>query len=270
MEEWKLKESFDFDGRSLRWDKRGQGKPMVLVHGTPWSSFNLRHLIEGLARDYEVYYFDLMGYGQSDKAPGDVSLGIQNDAMAALLEYWELDKPIFLGHDFGGATVLRCHLLNGKPCNRLILIDPVALSPWGSPFFRHVRAYETAFAGVPDYIHEAIVEAYVKTAAYQDLSKESLEGILGPWRGKGKAAFYRQIAQADASFTDEVEDRYGDIKVPTLILWGEKDEWIPVSKAHQLHKAIPSSKLRLIAECGHLVIEEKPEELLREMADFLA
>jgi pimeloyl-ACP methyl ester carboxylesterase len=74
MGEWKLTESYDFGGRSVRYGRLGNGPPMVLVHGTPWSSFNLRHLIRRLSRDYTVYFFDLLGYGQSSKEEGDVSL----------------------------------------------------------------------------------------------------------------------------------------------------------------------------------------------------
>lgn len=83
---------------------------MVLVHGTPWSSFNLRHLIQGLSREYKVYFFELLGYGQSSKEEGDVSLGVQNELLNDLLDHWELDNPIIVGHDFGGGATLRVHL----------------------------------------------------------------------------------------------------------------------------------------------------------------
>lgn len=120
--------------------------PVVLVHGTPWSSYNLRHLIEALAKDFTVYYYDRLGYGQSDKTLGDVSLGIQNRVLAGFLDHGQLERPAIIGHDFGGATVLRTHLLNGRDFERLVLIDPVAISPWGSPFFRHVQRHEAAFS----------------------------------------------------------------------------------------------------------------------------
>jgi len=270
MTAWKLENSFDYKGRTVQWDSRGEGHPMVLVHGTPWSSFNLRHLIEGLADEFEVFYYDFPGYGQSDKSDDDVSLGIQNEVLAALLDHWSIDQPIAIGHDFGGATVLRTHLLNKKAYEKLILIDPVAVSPWGSSFFKHVNKYEEAFAGVPDYIHEAIVEAYVKTAAYQPLSQDTLEGILKPWlTPAGKAAFYRQIAQADSKFTDEVQPLYPTIQMPTLILWGEQDEWIPLEKGQQLQKLIPNSTLKTIAESGHLVIEEEPAKLVQKIKAFV-
>lgn len=76
MNEWKLSEEYAFDNRTVRYGIIGNGKPVIVVHGTPWSSFNLRHLIEAISKHFTVYYYDLIGYGQSDKSPGDVSLGI--------------------------------------------------------------------------------------------------------------------------------------------------------------------------------------------------
>ncbi|PWG63577.1 alpha/beta hydrolase [Spiribacter halobius] len=268
--EWQLPQTFEFHGRLVRYGVTGKGPPLVMVHGTPWSSFNLRHLIAGLAGDFTVHYYDLLGYGASDRSPGDVSLGIQNRVLAALLDHWGLDRPAIIGHDFGGATTLRAHLLDGRDFARIVLIDPVAVAPWGSPFFRHVREHEAAFAGVPGYIHEAIVRAYVQTAAYRPLSEETLEGVLAPWRGDpGQAAFYGQIAQADQRYTDEVQPRYGGITRPVLLLWGREDAWIPVERGEALQRLIPGAELRVVADAGHLVIEERPEALLREIRRFL-
>jgi len=267
---WELKNNYNYRGRIVKWDTQGAGKPVVLVHGTPWSSFNLRHLIKGLSEPFKVYYYDLLGYGQSDKSAGDVSLGTQNEVLAGLLEYWGLEKPVLIGHDFGGTTVLRTHIINNIELESLIVIDPVAISPWGSPFFRHVNKHEQAFAGMPDYIHEAIVEAYIKTAAHRALDQETIRGILLPWKGeKGKAAFYRQIAQADSKFTDDIQDKYKSIDTPTLILWGEQDEWIPLEKGKLLSTMIPKSEFKIIPDSGHLVIEEEPEQLLFEIIEFI-
>lgn len=269
MSDWELPGCYEHDGRSVRYGRAGSGPPMVLVHGTPWSSFNLRHLVSRLSGQFSVHFYDLLGYGQSSKAPGDVSLGVQNEVLDTLLDLWGLDCPIIVGHDFGGATVLRTHLLNGRRFSRIILIDPVAVSPWGSPFFRHVRDHESAFAGMPDYIHEAVLRAYVQTAAFKPIDAKTLEGIVSPWMGEqGKAAFYRQIAQADSRFTDEVEALYHTIETPTLILWGREDSWIPLERGEQLKGVIPGSTLRVINGAGHLVIEERPDELAREILEF--
>jgi pimeloyl-ACP methyl ester carboxylesterase len=270
MTEWRLSEAYVFNGRTVRYDVRGEGPHVVLVHGTPWSSFNLRHLIKALSKDFTVYYYDLLGFGQSDKTPGDVSLGIQNQLLDRLLDHWQLKQPAIIGHDFGGATLLRTHLINSRNFDKIVLIDPVAVSPWGSPFFRHVKTHEAAFAGVPDYIHEAIVRAYVKTAAFKPIDDDTLDMIIAPWMGNnGKAAFYRQIAQSDSTHTDAVQPLYTQISSPTLILWGREDVWIPLERGEALHDMIPGSILRVIPNAGHLVVEEKPDQLIEEIRPFL-
>ncbi len=270
MTEWTLPEACLFDGRAVRYGVSGDGPPVVVVHGTPWSSFNLRHIIKSLSQDFTVYYYDLIGYGQSDKSPGDVSLGIQNQVLDRLLDYWQLDNPLIIGHDFGGTTVLRTHLINGRDFDKIVLIDPVALAPWGSSFFQHVRAHESAFAGVPDYIHEAIVRAYVKTAAFKPIDEATLDSIVLPWTGPdGKAAFYRQIAQAHSGYTDEVQPLYAGISRPVLILWGREDTWIPLERGEALHDMIPGSMLHVIPDAGHLVIEEQPDQLIKKINPFI-
>jgi pimeloyl-ACP methyl ester carboxylesterase len=271
MNEWTLSECYDYSGKSVRHGRAGQGPAMVLVHGTPWSSFNLRHLVRQLSRQYTVYFFDLLGYGQSSKEEGDVSLGAQNKLLDGLLNHWNLREPIIIGHDFGGATVLRTHLLNGRRFKKIILIDPVAVSPWGSPFFRHVQAHEAAFSGLPDYIHEAVVRAYVQTAAFTPLDEETMDGIVLPWLGEeGKAAFYRQMAQADSRYTDEAQALYHTMTTPTLILWGREDRWIPLERGEMLRDMIPGSVLHVVDGAGHLVIEENPHELAKEILRFCA
>ena len=270
MSKLELSRSYIFEGRTVKYGMLGDGPPVILVHGTPWSSFNLRHLIRTLSRDFTVYYYDLMGYGQSDKSPGDVSLGIQNQILDHLINHWGLDNPFIIGHDFGGTTVLRTHLINGRDFRGIVLINPVAISPWGSSFFQHVNAHEAAFAGVPDYIHEAIVRAYVKTATFKAIDDKTLDMIVRPWtEPEGKAAFYRQIAQASSSFTDEIQPFYSKISKPVLILWGREDTWIPVEKGEVLHEMIPGSLFHVISDAGHLVIEEQPDKLTEKILPFL-
>jgi pimeloyl-ACP methyl ester carboxylesterase len=187
-----------------------------------------------------------------------------------LLKHWQLENPAIIGHDFGGTTVLRTHLISGRDFDKIVLIDPVAVFPWGSPFFKHVNAHEAAFAGVPDHIHESIVRAYVKTAAFKPLDDATLDAIVLPWTERGgKAAFYRQIAQANSGYTDEVQPLYAQISKPVLILWGREDTWIPLERGAVSQDMIPGSILQVIPDAGHLVIEEQPEQLMKKIHPFL-
>jgi len=271
MTDWNLTETYTFEDRYVKFGVTGNGPPVIVVHGTPWSSYNMRHIIEGLSDNFTTYYFDLIGYGQSDKSNGDVSLGIQNTILDKLIKFWRLENPAIIGHDFGGATVLRTHILNKQDFEKIILIDPVSISPWGSPFFQHVKAHEAAFAGVPDYIHEAIVGAYINTAAYLPTDDDTMKKTIQPWTGEdGKASFYRQIAQAKEEYTDEVQSVYSKITRPTMILWGIEDSWIPIERGRLLHELIPGSLFFEIPNAGHLVIEEQPALLLEKIRPFLS
>jgi pimeloyl-ACP methyl ester carboxylesterase len=110
---WDLSESFDFEGQSVRHGVVGEGRPLVLVHGTPFSSVVWRRIAPHLARRRRVFYFDLLGYGRSEMRDGqDVSIGTQNRLFAALLDHWGVKRPDVVAHDFGGATALRTLLLN--------------------------------------------------------------------------------------------------------------------------------------------------------------
>ncbi|QAR33345.1 alpha/beta hydrolase [Geovibrio thiophilus] len=255
---------------AIKYDIKGEGQPLILVHGTPWSSYNWRKVIPALSQWFTVYYYDLPGYGQSEKNIENVSLGIQNDALKELIDFWKLDNPKIVGHDFGGATVLRTHLLNKQPFQKILLIDPVAVSPWGSPFFSHVAHHESAFADLPGNIHDALLTRYIEGATYTPMDRETLLEIKKPWSGKdGQAAFYRQIAQSDRKYTDEAEALYHEIKVPVFLIWGEDDQWIPVERGIELHRRIKSSEFVTLPQTGHLVQEDQPALLVSYILKFM-
>jgi pimeloyl-ACP methyl ester carboxylesterase len=213
------------DGNAVRWGKCGDGPPLVAIHGTPFSSQVWRRIVPHFAERRTVYFFDLVGYGQSEMRDGqDVSLAVQNKVLAALFQEWALEYPDVLAHDFGGAMALRAYYLNGLRYASLTIFDAVALAPWGSPFVQHVREHEAAFSGMPDYMHRALLRAYLQTAAYNPLPEDAMEIYSAPWLGAvGQPAFYRQIAQMDQKFTDEVQGLYRVMDCPVTVLWGEKD-----------------------------------------------
>jgi pimeloyl-ACP methyl ester carboxylesterase len=268
---WDVSGSFDFQGQRIRYGVIGAGSPLVLLHGTPFSSIAWRRIAPQLALNRQVFYFDLLGYGRSEMREGqDVSLGIQNLVFAALLDHWKLERPDVVAHDFGGTTALRAHLLNGRDYRSLTLIDPVAIGPSGSAFVQHARQHEKVFAGLPAYIHQALLRAYISGAAHRPLSDDDLNLYMQPWLGDvGQAAFYRQIAQMHDRYTDEIEHRYGEMRCPVTILWGEHDAWIPLERGRTLAGRIRSAGFRSIPWAGHLVQQDAPEAIVATVLDFL-
>jgi pimeloyl-ACP methyl ester carboxylesterase len=270
--EWVLSQRFETGTGRIAWDRLGQGPPVVLVHGTPWSSWTWRSVARRLAGRFAVYVFDLLGFGASDRRPDqDVSLAGHGRRLADLLDFWDLERPAVVAHDVGGAATLRAHLLHGRPMAALALIDVVALGPWGSPFFRLVRDHNTVFEQLPAAIHEGVLRAYVGTAQVDPLERDVEDALVSPWLGRvGQSAFYRQIAQADERHTDEIEPLYGRVAAPTLVVWGEEDRWIPAQRGRELARRIPGARFELLPAAGHLVQEDQPEELARLLGRHLS
>lgn len=259
-----LDQQFSFRGQKVAWGSFGTGAPIVLVHGFPWSAQSWRKIAPWLAQTHKVYVFDMLGAGQSEKRPDqDVSESVQSDLLATLIGHWRLDRPQVVGHDFGGLAALRAHFLNGVPYGKLHLINAVAVLPSGSPFYAHVARHEAAFAGLPDYAHEALFRAYIQQAAHLPLREEAIRIYLTPWTGpEGKPAFYRQIAQADPDNIARAQARYTGTDFDTHLIWGDKDSFIPISRGHELHRLIKAKSFTAIADAAHLGQEDAPEALL--------
>ncbi|MEU5688592.1 alpha/beta fold hydrolase [Streptomyces venezuelae] len=270
---WDLDRTYAGPTGAVRWAALGpaDAPPVVLVHGTPFSSYVWRDIARSLAGGHRVYVWDLPGYGASEMRSGqDVSLAAQGRVLAELLAHWGLERPAVVAHDFGGCVALRAHLLHGARYERLALVDPVALAPWGSPSYRLLGENADVFAQLPPALHRAMIREYVASTSPRGLHPAILDRLVEPWcTEEGQAAFYRQIAQNDQRFTDEIQYRYGELELPVLICWGTEDPWIPVAKAKELADLVPGAELRLIEGAGHLVQEDAPAELAGELTRFL-
>jgi pimeloyl-ACP methyl ester carboxylesterase len=263
---------FTWKGDRVHWSRRGSGPPLVMCHGTPWSSALWEPIADALSSAFTVHLWDMPGYGRSAMAEGqDVSLGAQGQLFAQLLRYWALpEPPRVIAHDIGGAVALRARLLHGAVFRSLALVDVVALAPWGSEFFGLVRENASVFARLPAPMHEALVRAYIAGAAHRPLSRAAADLLAGPWLGPtGQAAFYRQIAQADQRYTDAIEPLYGNLDLPVLVVWGAEDGWIPVDRAHRLAALIPGARLRVLPGAGHLVQLDAPTALTATLSSWL-
>lgn len=259
-----LNEKFIHDGQSVAWGVLGDGPPLVMIHGFPWSSQAWRGIAPWLADTHSVYFFDMIGTGQSEKSSDqNVTESVQSDLLEALISHWDLVRPKVVGHDFGGLCALRGHFINGIDYDTLYLINSVAVMPSGSPFYAHVAHHEEAFAGLPDYAHEALFRAYIQNAAHYPLREETTQIYLEPWSGEeGKPAFYRQIAQANTDSIDQVQALYEPTDFDTHIIWGEEDTFIPISRAHKLADMLKAKSFTPIPNAAHLGQEDAPEALL--------
>lgn len=264
---WALTERIDTSAGKVAAGQAGDGPALVLAHGWPWSAFSWHRIIPRLAQLHRVYWYDMPGYGASDKSPDQrTSLDVQGMVFAELLQHWKLDQPIVIAHDFGGATTLRAHLLHGCDYAQLTLMNVVAMRPWGSEFFDHVGRHIDAFQGLPPHIHRAIVRAYIQGAFATNIDPDDMEALTAPWlTPEGTTSFYCQFEQADEAYTAEVETDYGNLRCPAHIIWGEDDPWIPLARGQALRAAMPHAQFSTLPGVGHMPQLEAPDAVLKAL-----
>jgi pimeloyl-ACP methyl ester carboxylesterase len=250
----------------------GEGPPVVLVHGTPSRSYIWRDVVAALAERHEVYVYDLLGFGESERFEGqDVSIAAQGRALAELVGAWGLGEPMIAGHDIGAAAVLRAHLLEGVPFGRIALLDALVFTPWGTPALRHVKEHLGCYRSMPLGVFEAYVAARLRQTTHRPMDGEAFEAYLSQWRGEeGQAAYLRKDEALLERDTAEVEPLLGSIGVPALVLWGGEDRWVDPSEADRLGGQLPGSELDIVPGAGHFVMEDAPQEVAEVLSGFFS
>ena len=257
----------------------GEGEPVVLIHGTPSSSYIWRNIVPDLVNSgHKVHLFDLLGYGMSERPwdpTVDTSVSGQVPVLKGLMAHWGLDYTHIVAHDIGGAVAQRFCIFNPQFVKSLTLIDTVSFDSWPSK-----RTIEQMQAGLdmlvkkPDEEHREHFRNWILSTVHSKdrLCAESLETFVNYISGPvGQGSFFQhQVRHYDHKHTSELDDRISELgKLPVQILWGENDAWQVVDWAHKLHATIPGSKLHIVPECGHFAMEDKPEKISALVTVFL-
>jgi pimeloyl-ACP methyl ester carboxylesterase len=260
----------DIDGRSIHYVQAGQGDPVVLIHGWNGSTFDLRYIIPELAQRYRVVAIDLLGYGYSARpADGDYSIAGQGGLVGQMMDRLGIERAAVLGHSMGGAIAMWLALHYPERVERLILVDSVTANEMfrGRNWGMVLRPLLPLLS--PVLLRKWIMRRGLRSAVHDPahLTPETLEDHLRPLRMKGHLrASAKQLSDRRR---DEAFDA-GQIRQPTLILWGEHDRWVPLSTGEVLAQLIPNARLVAIRSAGHLPLEEQPALCNRELLEFLA
>ncbi len=264
------------EGINISYIDEGEGTPLVLVHGIPTSSFLWRDMIEELSAHGRIIAPDLPGFGFSDPPhDGDYTISNYASLLEAFLEALDLEQATLICHDYGGPIVLTYALRNPKKYQRLIILDTFLhndLPPWPLSYkIAKVWPFGEIFmalsgksiarsaleVGVIDKarISEGIVQRYYIPDGNPDKLNKTMLGTL------------RVDYRSDLEF---IEKNLRTIEKPTLILWGESDEYLPLYLGERIQKDIKDSKMVIIPNCGHFVPEDQPARAAKLIINSLS
>ena len=257
----------------------GDGAPVILIHGTPSSSYIWRNIMPSLLEaGYKVHLFDLLGYGLSERPQDpatDTSVTGQVPILEGLLALWGLNEAHIIAHDIGGAVAQRFAIQSPERVKSLTMLDVVSYDSWPSK-----RTHEQMQSGLEklikasdtdhrEHFREWLYSTVQNKDRLADTSMETyLDFICGP---VGQASFFQhQVMHYDPKHTQEVAPRYAELgQNPVQLIWGADDAWQVEAWAHKLHAAIPGSELHILQDCGHFSMEDQPEKISALLVDFL-
>jgi len=223
----------------------GEGRPLLILHG--WGSKKEKwHQAEKiLSRDFKVIIPDLPGFGQSLMPLRAWSLDDYCDFVEEFVKSLNLENFYLLGHSFGGAIAVKCSLRFPEKVEKMFLV--------GAACFRTKTLRKNALNNVSKVIKMfSFVPFYslFRRAFYKFIVKSDYLGLEGTMKET-----YLKVINEDLS------NDLSLVKVPTLIIWGDKDNITPINQAYLLDKKIDNSELKIIPNGGHDLEWKMPKEL---------
>lgn len=265
-------------GHEVRYRRDGDGPVILLVHGIAGSSRTWREVMPALAAEHTVIAPDLLGHGESAKPMGDYSLGAYASGLRDLLGALGVPRATVVGHSFGGGVAMQLAYQHPECCERLVLVASGGLGREVSWMLRLLSLPGS------ELLMPIIFPPFLRDRG-NDLSRFlHRQGIRSArvdemWRAYGSLAdspnrraflrTLRAVVDPRGQVVSAADRLYLAAALPTLIVWGERDDIIPVSHAHAAHDAIPGSRLEIFDGAAHFPHAEQPERFVEVLSDFV-
>lgn len=258
----------EIEGMRVHYKDEGEGKPLVLLHGTAASLHTWDGWVDELKSSFRIIRIDLPAFGITGLNPaGEYSIDFYSHFVKQFLDTLGINQCYLAGNSLGGGIAWTFTTDYPAYVEKLILIDasgypgdaPVIFKLATVPVVSNIMRYVT-----PEFIIKKNVEA-----VYYDDDKITDELVDRYYkltlREGNRQAF---IDRAKSGGADYKTSNISEIDIPVLIMWGKYDEWIPLKDAHQFKKDISNSRLE-IYEAGHIPMEEIPEVSAKDARAFL-
>jgi len=265
-------------GHDVRYRRGGEGQVLLLVHGIAGSSRTWRDVMPALAAGHDVIAPDLLGHGESAKPVGDYSLGAYASGIRDLLGVLGVPKATVVGHSLGGGVAMQLAYQHPELCERLALVASGGLGREVSWMLRLLAVPGSELLmpiifppflrdrgnDVGRWLHRRGI-----TSARIDEMWRSYASLADSPNRRAFLRTLRAVVDPGGQAVSAMDRIYLAAGLPTLIVWGDRDDIIPVAHAHAAHAAIPGSRLEIFEGAAHFPHAERPSEFVDVVSDFM-
>jgi pimeloyl-ACP methyl ester carboxylesterase len=266
--------------------EEGNGEPVLLLHGCPFSSFIWRKVIPLLSPRYRCLAPDLLGLGDTE-TPEDADWSLRSQAamVVSFLDALGIERAHVVGHDHGGAVAQLLAAEHPDRIDRLVISNAEAYDNWPSdeerPFVRATQLPVLGDVVLWAWSRRPLFRLALKEAkAVHDpkvLTPELLDGyIRANLSDRHRRVFTRrflagQFDPENNRTTLELLDGLRRFEHPTLLVWAKDDPHFGPEWGERLRRDVPGAvRYELLPETGHLLMEERPERFAALVGEFLA
>jgi 3-oxoadipate enol-lactonase len=252
----------------LAYEVRGDGPPLLFIHGLGYDRFGWGPLPGLLAEDFTVVVFDNRGVGDSDVPEGPYTVAQMAGDAAAVLDAAGIDAAFVFGVSLGGYIAQELTLTHPERVRRLVLASTAPGGPRSHPM---PAAGIEAFGRFPTMEREAGLRMFVETSLGEHGVRERPELVeeIFAYRLRRAPTLAGWQAQAYAGALFDAYDRTSAIAVPTLVVHGGADNVVDTRNGELLAELIPNARLELVPDRGHLLVWEEGERLAPIVKEFL-
>ena len=250
--------TFTFQDQPISYQKVGEGKPLVILHGWGSSKRVMIPVAHNLAHLRTSYVLDLPGFGDSPEPSRAWSIDDYSDAIQAFIESLYEDKVDVLVHSFGGRIILKlCARDFGKAhIGKVLITGGAGMKPKRSMNF-YIKKYtaktlKAPFLILPDSLREKALRWLRSTPIWKSLGSSDYSKLSGVMR----ETFVKSVSEY-------LESSLPGIPHETLLMWGRNDDATPVYQGQRIEKGIKNSALVIIEDAGHYAFLDKPKQFAR-------
>ena len=238
------------NGVKLAFERGGEGRPLVLVHGYPLDHSIWKEMRPILEPDFDVIAHDLRGFGASAVVAGEYTIADMAADIGALLDFLRIEKTALAGHSMGGYIGLA--FASAFP-DRVLGLGLISTQSLADPPERKKGRYQAAEKILAQGVTQTAKEMSVKLAADERV-QAFVQQLIAAQRPAGLAGALKAMAQRD-----DTTRFLSEFKFPVSIVHGNRDELIPLERAREMKAALPGAFSLELQSVGHMPMLEAAE-----------